>query len=64
VTSTLAPAARRRPFRRKLHRGVAVVGWMGNAVILAALLVLGAAAGALADGVPAGIPTVTATYER
>ena len=64
MTSTPAPAARRPPARRDLHPGVAVVGWLGSAVTLAALLVVGAAAGALADGMPAGVPTVTATYER
>ena len=63
MTSTPAPAARR-PSDRKLHRGVAVLGWLGRAVTLAALLVVGATAGALADGVSAGVPTVTATYER
>jgi hypothetical protein len=31
---------------------------------LAAMLVLAATAGALADGVPAGDSAVTATYER
>jgi len=37
---------------------------MGSTVTVAALLVLGAAAGAVADGVPPGNATVTATYDR
>jgi hypothetical protein len=36
----------------------------GSLVTLAAMLVLAATAGALADGMPAGGPTVTATVER
>jgi hypothetical protein len=43
---------------------VRVVGWLGSLVTQAALLVLAATAGGLADGVPAGNPTVTVTYER
>jgi hypothetical protein len=40
------------------------VGYAGTFVALAAMLVLAATAGALADGVPAGDSAVTATYER
>ena len=42
-----------------------VVGRLGSLVTLAALLVLAATAGGMADGVPAAdAPTVTATFER
>ena len=44
--------------------GVEVIGRVGSLVTLTALLVLAATAGALADGVPAGDATMTATYER
>jgi hypothetical protein len=37
---------------------------VGSVVALTAMLVLAATAGALADGVPAGGATVTATFER
>jgi hypothetical protein len=40
------------------------MGSLGTLVTLAALLVLAATAGGLADGVPADVPTVTVTYER
>jgi hypothetical protein len=57
-------AEARRPTGRVLHRGIALLRWMGSTVTVAALLVLATAVGALADGVPAGKPTVTATYDR
>jgi hypothetical protein len=47
-----------------VRAGIAVIGYAGSFVTLAAMLVLAATAGALADGVPAGGATVTATYER
>jgi hypothetical protein len=47
-----------------VRAGVAVVGFLGSTVTLAAMLVLAATAGALADGVPAGGPTLTVTVER
>ena len=64
-----APAALRVPatrYRRgaRVRAGVAVIGFLGSTVTLAAMLVLAATAGALADGVPAGGSAVTATYER
>jgi hypothetical protein len=44
---------------------VDVLARVGSLVTLAALLVLAATAGGLADGMPAGgAPTVTVTYER
>jgi hypothetical protein len=60
------PRELRRPVsgRSRVGRGVDAVGWLGSVVSLAALLVLAAAAGALADGVPAGGPTITATFDR
>ena len=57
-------AEARRRTGRGLRRGIAFLGWMGSTVTVAALLVLGAAAGAVADGVPPGNATVTATYDR
>ncbi|WP_143517315.1 hypothetical protein [Pseudonocardia sp. MH-G8] len=57
-----AQARGRRAVRMRI--GVEVVGRVGSLVALTALLVLAATAGALADGVPAGDATVTATYER
>ena len=48
----------------RARAGIALVGYAGSFVTLAAMLVLAATAGALADGVPAGNSTVTATYER
>jgi hypothetical protein len=58
-----SPAA---PDRRaaRMRAGIAFVGYAGTFVTLAAMLVLAATAGALADGVPAKGATVTATYER
>jgi hypothetical protein len=47
-----------------MRAGIAFVGYAGTFVTLAAMLVLAATAGALADGVPAKGATVTATYER
>jgi hypothetical protein len=47
-----------------MRTGVALVGRVGSLVTLAAMLVLAATAGSLADGVPAGEATVTATFER
>jgi hypothetical protein len=47
-----------------VRAGIALVGYAGSFVTLAAMLVLAATAGALADGVSAGESTVTATYER
>jgi hypothetical protein len=48
----------------RVRAGIALVGYAGSFVTLAAMLVLAATAGALADGVPAGEAAVTATYER
>lgn len=62
TTGMYGPAAPRA--RVYTRRGVDVVGRVGSVVTLAALLVLGATAGALADGVPAGGAAVTATFER
>lgn len=64
-----APAALRVPAPRhrraaRVRAGVAVIGFLGSTVTLAAMLVLAATAGALADGVPAGGPTLTVTVER
>jgi hypothetical protein len=56
------PATRRRRGAR-VRAGVALVGYAGSFVTLAAMLVLAATAGAVADGVPAG-DAVTATYGR
>jgi hypothetical protein len=47
-----------------VRAGIAFVGYTGSFVTLAAMLVLAATAGALADGVPADGAAVTATYER
>jgi hypothetical protein len=47
-----------------VRAGVALVGYAGSFVTLAAMLVLAAAAGALADGVPVGDAAATVTYER
>ena len=47
-----------------MRAGIALVGYVGSFVTLAAMLVLAATAGAVADGVSAGTPTVTATYGR
>lgn len=48
----------------RVRAGFAVVGFVGSSVTLAAMLVLAATAGALADGVPAGGVAGTATFER
>jgi hypothetical protein len=48
----------------RVRAGIALVACAGTFVTLAAMLVLAATAGALADGVPAGDAAVTATYER
>jgi hypothetical protein len=58
------PASPTRHRRRaaRVRAGVALVGYAGSFVTLAAMLVLAAAAGALADGVPVG--DAAATYER
>jgi hypothetical protein len=65
------PAARGGRHRRAratgtpLARVVDVVGRVGTLVMVGALLVVAATAGALVDGVPAGAnATVTATYDR
>jgi acyl-CoA synthetase (AMP-forming)/AMP-acid ligase II len=69
-TGMVAPAAfptsraTRRRRAARVRAGIALVGYAGSFVTLAAMLVLAATAGALADGVPAGGATVTATYER
>ena len=47
-----------------MRAGIAIVGYAGSFVTLAAMLVLAATAGAVADGVPAGGATMTATYGR
>ena len=66
----MAPAAFRtsRATRRRraarVRAGIEVIGYAGTFVTLAAMLVLAATAGALADGVSVGTPTVTATYGR
>jgi uncharacterized membrane protein len=56
--------ATRRRRAARVRAGFALVGYAGSFITLAAMLVLAATAGALADGVPAGGATVTATYER
>jgi hypothetical protein len=56
--------ATRRRRAARVRAGMAAIGYAGSFVTLAAMLVLAATAGALADGVPAGGATVTATYER
>jgi len=59
------PASSARPRRStRVRTGVALVGYAGSFVTLAAMLVLAATAGALADGVPASGQTVTVTFER
>ncbi|HET6259936.1 hypothetical protein [Pseudonocardia sp.] len=51
--------------RTLLGLAVDVVGRVGSLVTLAALVVLAATAGAMADGMPAGgSATVTATFDR
>lgn len=56
--------ATRRRRAARVRAGIAVVCHAGSFVTLAAMLVLAATAGALADGMPAGDSAVTATYER
>jgi hypothetical protein len=56
--------ATRRRRAARVRAGLAAIGYVGSFVTLAAMLVLAATAGALADGVPAGGAAVTATYER
>lgn len=56
--------ATRRRCAARARAGIEVIGYAGSFVTLAAMLVLAATAGALADGMPAGGATVTATYER
>jgi hypothetical protein len=56
--------ATRRRRAARVRAGIAAVGYAGSFVTLAAMLVLAATAGALADGVPAGGSTMTATYGR
>ena len=56
--------ATRRRRAARVRAGIAGVGYAGSFVTLAAMLVLAATAGALADGVPPGDTAVTATYER
>jgi hypothetical protein len=59
-----ATTVRRRRRATRVHAGVTLVGYAGSLITLAAMLVLAATAGALADGVPASGQTVTATFER
>jgi hypothetical protein len=64
-----APAIRtsratRRRRAARIRAGIDAIGYAGTFITLAAMLVLAATAGALADGVPAGGSTVTATYEH
>ncbi len=47
-----------------MRAGIELVGYAGTFITLAAMLVLAATAGALADGMPANGSAVTATYER
>jgi hypothetical protein len=61
---TPLPADARRRRTVRVRTGVEVLGWVGSLVTLTAMLVLAATAGALADGVPAGGASVTATFER
>lgn len=56
--------ATRRRRAARVRAGIALVGYAGSFVTLAAMLVLAATAGALADGVSGDTPTVTATYGR
>ncbi len=64
----LAPFHTSRATRRRraarVRAGIALVGYAGSFITLAAMLVLAATAGALADGMPADGAAVTATYER
>jgi hypothetical protein len=56
--------ATRRRRAARVRAGVELVGYAGTFITLAAMLVLAATAGALADGMPANGSAVTATYER
>jgi hypothetical protein len=56
--------ATRRRRAARVRAGIALVGYAGSFITLAAMLVLAATAGALADGVSVGGSTVTATYGR
>ena len=59
------PGGRHRRKRTPLARVLDVIGRAGTFVMLTALLVVAATAGALVDGIPAGAnATVTATYDR
>jgi hypothetical protein len=59
------PGGRHRRSVTPLACAVDVIGRVGTLVMLTALLVVAATAGALADGVPAGAnATVTATFDR
>jgi hypothetical protein len=59
------PGGRHRRKRTALACAADVIGRVGTLVMLTALLVVAATAGALADGIPAGAnATVTATYDR
>ncbi|QYN35152.1 hypothetical protein K1T35_43615 [Pseudonocardia sp. DSM 110487] len=56
--------ATRRRRAARVRAGIELVGYAGTFITLAAMLVLAATAGALADGMPANGSAVTATYER
>jgi hypothetical protein len=59
------PGGRHRRNRTPSACALDVIGRAGTLVMLTALLVVAATAGALADGIPAGAnATVTATYDR
>jgi hypothetical protein len=56
--------ATRRRRAARVRAAIEFVGYAGSFITLAAMLVLAATAGALADGVSAEEPAVTVTYER
>ncbi|HEY4418200.1 MAG TPA: hypothetical protein VGN22_01710 [Pseudonocardia sp.] len=59
------PGGRHRRKLTPLTCALDVIGRAGTLVMLTALLVVAATAGALVDGIPAGAnATVTATYDR
>jgi hypothetical protein len=59
------PGGRHRRKRTPLACVLDAIGRAGTFVMLTALLVVAATAGALVDGIPAGAnATVTATYDR
>ena len=59
------PGGRHRRKRTPLASAMDVIGRVGTLVMLTALLVVAATAGALVDGIPAGTnATVTVTYDR